>query len=413
MKRSHFFIGAAHLVLALVIPAVLCGGLLAYAAPSEEELGQLESEIKARKNQIENINRQMDEYRKQINELSDRTAGLINDIAFIENQIAIGELDVELTRVEIESRQLELQLLEERIRQESLKIEGQRELIKDLLFSLNKTGDVEIVEVIFSSGSISQLFEEIAQLQSLNETLSATLEASKISKARLADNKASQEQQLEQMIDLEKDLQLRIASFERSKAAKDILIAETQASESEYHVLLGKLRGEQQAITNQVSTLQSQLQDKIAQRQKEEGTVPDREPTTSPTTMVNPLPSAILTARFHDPTYPFRHLFEHSGMDLAAPMGTPIVAAGDGIVAWTKVGQSYGNYAMVIHQNGYATLYAHMSAFNVVADQYVEAGQVIGFVGSTGFSTGPHLHFELRANGIPVNPAQYIPSMPK
>lgn len=414
MKRSHFLISTLPAIPALVLAAMLVVTTFDVdpvdAAPTEKELSELESEINARKNQIESISKQMDEYRKQINDLSSRTAGLINDIAFIENQIAIAELDVELTQVEIESRQLELQLLEEKIRQETQDIEDQRTLIKDLLFELNKNGDVEIIEVLFSSRSVGDMFDEISKLESLNTTLNDTLNATKLTRQKLEGNRNDQEQQLDQVVELENDLQLRIAAMERSRSAKDILVAETQASESEYRTLLSELRSEQQGITSQVSALQKELQEKISEQNQNSDT-PNEPPTSSPASMVNPLPSGILTARFHDPTYPFRNLFEHSGMDLAAPMGTPIVAAGDGIVAWTKVGQSYGNYTMIIHQNGFATLYAHQSAFNVTADQYVEKGQVIGFVGSTGFSTGPHLHFELRSNGIPVNPASYIPGM--
>ncbi len=398
-------------ILTLFLSAFVVFSTTAFAAPTEKELSELQNEINARKNKIESINQQMDQYREQINELSSRTAGLINDIAFIENQIAIAELDVELTQVEIESRQLELRLIEEKIRQETQAIDKQRELIKELLFELHKRGDVEIVEVLFSSKTVGELFDEVARLERLNATLNNTLNDTKLARARLDEVRSEQEVQLDQMVELERELQLRIASLERSKNAKDILIAETQASESEYRALLGQLRSEQQSITSQIGSLQQELQKKIEERN---ASSPNPEPpTSSPASMINPLPSGILTARYHDPTYPFRHLFEHSGMDLAAPTGTPILASGDGIVAWTRVGKSYGNYTMIIHQNGFATLYAHQSAFNVVPDQYVEKGQVIGFVGSTGFSTGPHLHFELRSNGIPVNPADYIPGMPQ
>ena len=68
----------------------------------------------------------------------------------------------------------------------------------------------------------------------------------------------------------------------------------------------------------------------------------------------------------------------------------------------------YGNYVMVIHTNGIATLYAHLSRIDVVADQFVSRGDIIGAVGSTGFSTGPHLHFEVRLNGIPTDPLSYL-----
>ncbi len=98
----------------------------------------------------------------------------------------------------------------------------------------------------------------------------------------------------------------------------------------------------------------------------------------------------------------------HSGMDFASPKGTNILAADGGVVESVKFHGSYGLYVVVRHENGYSTLYAHMSKAYVTAGQKVSKGQVIGAVGSTGRSTGNHLHFEIRINGTPVNPAPYL-----
>ena len=100
----------------------------------------------------------------------------------------------------------------------------------------------------------------------------------------------------------------------------------------------------------------------------------------------------------------------HTGIDLAAPYGTPIVAAKSGqvqVAGWSSFG--YGFHVILDHGGGVETLYAHMSRIAVRPGQWVEAGQVIGYVGSTGWSTGPHLHFEVRVNGVPRNPLAYLP----
>lgn len=86
----------------------------------------------------------------------------------------------------------------------------------------------------------------------------------------------------------------------------------------------------------------------------------------------------------------------HTGLDLAQPEGTPVFATDAGVVKTFRSGQGYGNYALVIHGNGYASLYGHLRDFAVRDGQVVKRGDQIGFVGSTGFSTGPHLHFEIR-----------------
>jgi murein DD-endopeptidase MepM/ murein hydrolase activator NlpD len=116
---------------------------------------------------------------------------------------------------------------------------------------------------------------------------------------------------------------------------------------------------------------------------------------------------------FEPPGFGYPHF--HSGIDVAAPSGTPIYAADDGVViAATKsmVGTQlvgYGNYVIIAHRNNFASLYAHLTAYVVQTGDVVHQNQVIGLEGSTGNSTGPHVHFEYRYNGVPTNPAPYLP----
>lgn len=109
--------------------------------------------------------------------------------------------------------------------------------------------------------------------------------------------------------------------------------------------------------------------------------------------------------RIH-PVYKIRKF--HYGMDFTAPTGTDVYSSGDGIVKEiesSKVG--FGNYIIIDHGYGYETLYGHLSRFNVRAGQAVKRGDIIGFIGNTGTSTAPHLHYEVHKNGLPVNPQYY------
>lgn len=98
----------------------------------------------------------------------------------------------------------------------------------------------------------------------------------------------------------------------------------------------------------------------------------------------------------------------HKGVDLAAPTGTPIFATADGIVGRANWFSSYGLYISIDHGASIETRYAHMSKLAVAAGERVRQGQVIGYVGSTGRSTGPHLHYEVRVDGVAVNPVPYM-----
>jgi murein DD-endopeptidase MepM/ murein hydrolase activator NlpD len=98
----------------------------------------------------------------------------------------------------------------------------------------------------------------------------------------------------------------------------------------------------------------------------------------------------------------------HSGVDFAAPAGAPILAAAGGVVSVAEFNPAYGNMVVVDHGNGLQTLYAHASKLGVKAGEIVRKGQQIASVGSTGRSTGAHLHFEVHVNGVPRNPARFL-----
>ena len=123
----------------------------------------------------------------------------------------------------------------------------------------------------------------------------------------------------------------------------------------------------------------------------------------------NPLDTARLSSNFGMRNHPvLGGRRAHHGVDLAAPHGTPVYATADGLVGMAQWYSSYGNYVQIEHGGSLQTRYAHLSSYTVQPGDMVQKGDLIGYVGSTGRSTGPHLHYEVRVEGQPVNPVPYM-----
>lgn len=150
----------------------------------------------------------------------------------------------------------------------------------------------------------------------------------------------------------------------------------------------------------------------FAQWESLDGTTERRAPTASASVSVPsrmPLDRATLTSDYGMRTHPvLGGRRAHKGIDLAAPTGTPVYATADGVVSRADRFSSYGLYISIEHGGKMQTRFAHLSRLNVAAGQQVKKGELIGFVGSTGRSTGPHLHYEVRVDGQAVNPVPYM-----
>ena len=125
--------------------------------------------------------------------------------------------------------------------------------------------------------------------------------------------------------------------------------------------------------------------------------------------MSSPLPEGVLTSAYGMRESPISgNMLFHKGIDLAAPSGTPVYACKSGEIISATTDSTYGNFIIIQHEGNMQSVYAHLSEF-AITEGYVRSGTIIGYVGTTGLSTGPHLHFEIRQNGKNKDPANYLP----
>jgi len=202
-----------------------------------------------------------------------------------------------------------------------------------------------------------------------------------------------------------------VASQEQDLAtrrqAQDDLRQQAAAEVAKQNDLLDQLRARKGEFEAQIAALQRQsdaLGAQLSGRQAGQVLVPSGHGVLSV-----PIPGAPITSGFGPRVHPiYGDVRMHTGIDFGASYGTPIHAAADGVVVSAGPLGGYGNATVIDHGNGLATLYGHQSSISVSPGQTVKRGQIIGYVGCTGLCTGPHLHFEVRVRGTPVDPMPYL-----
>lgn len=374
------------------------------ASPTTAQLNSLNTTISQKQAQLEELTKKIQSYQQQIDLNERASASLKDELATLDNRITKGQLDIDATNLQISTANDEVHALDLQIQQANADLANQKTMLAAVLRQMQQTDDVNAVELIFGNASFSELFNALSHLESVNSDLGSILEQTKATEAQVESKRSDKQAKLDNLNALSAQLATQQSQLEDQSGAKETLLSATQQSESNYQALVNQLRQESDSIGQQVAAMQNQVQGKL-----------DSHGSTDNTSLLSwPLSHYVITTLFHDPTYPFRYLFQHPGVDLATPVGSSVMSAASGYVAFAKVGVDYGNYVMIIHGNGIATLYAHLSKVEVTADQYVTRGEEIGKSGGmpgmqgAGLSTGPHLHFEVRLNGIPVDPLGYL-----
>lgn len=374
------------------------------------EIDTLSSKVKQKEQRIKEIDGVIGKYRSKIEEQNAEQSSLQNQLALLENRILEKELAIERTKSQIDVATLELQRLNVQITAEEQRLQRRRDALAGVIAELQDAQNVGLLESFVARQSLSEFFTRMDELSRVESDLANATEAVRLLKASLEVKQKETEDYRDSLQEQQSALQKEQDQLEMDQSAKSSLLAETQEQEDEFQRILFELRQQKQDEANAAARLEDQLKEKLDSIDKAlaRGDILLNWPFKPPRG---------ISAYFRDPSYPFRKLFEHPGIDLPAPVGTPVRAAAGGYVAFNRTGKQYGNYIMIVHPGGVSTVYAHLQRFAVSPDTYVERGDIIGYSGGkpgdrgAGLSTGPHLHFEVRQNGIPVDPMQFLPDL--
>lgn len=370
------------------------------------EVDEINQQIAQKQEAMKKLEAQIEIYKQNIQQKQGESITLSNQLAILSSRMEKTALDIQVTEIQISQLNLEVESLGILIKEKEDKISKERQLLGHLIGSIHLSDQNNYLGVFLSYKSFSSYFDQIKNLESIGEELGQALKQIKADRAELQSKQDIALKKKEAVEKLKVTLVDRQANLEEQEKAKNYLFTQTKSSENKFKLLLAQLRQEYSQYDQELANLQKQAEKKLAESDKMES---------GPTSLSWPInPIKGISVYFNDPTYPFRYLFEHTGVDIRASQGTPIGAAASGYVAWVRTSRLYGNNIMIIHSNGIATLYAHLSSFNVKEDSFVKRGDIIGNSGGmpgtqgAGLSTGPHLHFEVRDNGIPVDPMNYL-----
>lgn len=376
----------------------------------KNEIDALNNQVKDKQNKIKDIGSIIKKYQQKITDQATATASLENELALLDNRVQEKELAVERTKSQIELANLELQRVSVEITAEQQRLNQRQSALGEVITEMQDAQSVGLMESFIARKSLSDFFTRLDELNSLESDLHDATEQVKELKSGLEKKQSDLQSYRSDLQAQETQLQRDQLDLEQDRAAKSSLLNETQNQEQEFQRILYELGAQKQQEANDAAQLETKLKDKLDSIDKAlaRGDILLSWPIS---------PQKGISAKFHDPSYPFKKLFEHPGIDLPTPVGTPVHAAAGGYVAWNKTGKQYGNYVMVVHPGGVATVYAHLSKFGAKPDTYIERGDIIGYSGGrpgdpgAGLSTGAHLHFEVRQDGIPVDPQQFLPSL--
>jgi murein DD-endopeptidase MepM/ murein hydrolase activator NlpD len=332
----------------------------------------------------------------------DRLQGTITTLSTRQERI---QADLDAKRAELERLRGELRSERARLVRLRKRLAVTRGTLRGRLVEIYKSGRPDLITVILNSDGFADLLERGEFIKRISDqdrkivTIVRNAKADSVHSAKRLDRLEARQQTVTAIVQRRRD---EVADVKMQLIGTRVGYSRTKAGKA---AALSKVRADRKSLESHVDDLEaasSKIASQLNQVQQS-GDFPIRQGSGS---MIWPVNGPI-TGAFGEQ----RPGHIHAGIDIAAPIGTPIHAADDGrVVLMQGVGASggYGNYTCVQHSASLSTCYAHQSRFGTSVGASVDKGQVIGFVGNTGHSFGAHLHFEVRINGTPVNPLGYL-----
>lgn len=441
MKVKHIFRKLFALLLAFALLAGLVNNLsgsVSAAGSSSEikrQLEELESQKEAVAQQIADLQDQLSDNLQEINDMVNQKDLIDREITLLHQQITTINEQITAYGFLIADKQQELEEAQAHLKQ----LQAQN---KERIRAMEKNGKLSYWSILFKAHNFIDLLDRLKMIEQIADADRQRLLELRLASEAVKKAKDTLNSELAGLESARAELEDAQLGLEGKRAEADSLLNQLLAEGDEYELLLELSEQSQSALMEEIAQMEAQYDDAMYQEwletsvpettvpetQPPEATTPESQPpeTTEPETQTpedseddTPVESTqwLLPINYTYFSSPFGYRDHpltgewrmHYGVDLAAPTGTPIYASRSGVVTTAAYQEGgAGNYVSINHGDGYASIYMHMTHYIVSAGEYVTAGQVIGYCGSTGGSSGPHLHFGISYRGTYVNPADYI-----
>ena len=415
---------AAVMLLTLVLSILPSAASATSSGEIRNQINELEKQQAALDKEMASIQQQ---YQQNANEMQDMVSQknvIDQEIANLNAQIAIINEQIAAFNLLIADKQDELDAAQE-------KLAGLNEQNKDRIRAMEEEGNLSYWAVLFKASSFADLLDRISMIEEIAEADKRRLD--EMSEAANAVRAAMEELEL-QLADQEKAVEeLTAASVvqEEKRAKAEELLNKLVAKGEEYELMMEESEAAQDELLMEIAAKEKEF-DQAKYKEWLATSVVTTKPTQAPTQAtkpsgggnsgggsgggqssssgwLTPVSGYRITSSFGMRWHPVHGGYRmHNGVDMACSQGTPIYATRSGKVTTATYEKNAGYYVSINHGDGFASVYMHMTHYVVKSGTQVSQGQLIGYVGSTGASTGPHLHFGISYNGSYVNPMKYI-----
>ena len=365
---------------------------------AKDKISSLEEEKKKTEETIQELEKLKADTESYVKELDGELARLDDELSSLDSRITDKEADIEETKAQLEEAK---KTEEEQYASMKLRIKYMYE-----------KGDTSYLDLLLESGSMSEMLNRAEYIQQISSYDRKKLTEYGEIKEKIADDEEKLEAEHEELLTLQEQTKAKQDSVEKLVGEKSRELQKYQNQIAANESQLASYQADIEAQENRIQQIEAELkrQEEEARKKAQEKGEEYKTVSIGNISFIWPCPSSSrITSGFGGRSSPTEGASSnHKGIDIGASSGSDIVAAADGTVTISTYSYSAGNYIMINHGGGVSTVYMHCSKLLVSVGETVKKGQVIAKVGSTGYSTGPHLHFGVRVNGAYVNPSQYV-----